>query len=337
MNGRQIFLAALRGGQTPRPSVACVNQTATYEQMEAIGVRWPGANFNASQMSCLSQAAHSIIGFDAVRIPFCQTIEEEALGCEISIGDETNLPSVVGHPFGINDAPSFPENFLEEGRLPLLVKAARDVRVAVGEDVAVIGGVVGPFTIAAELLGVENMMRAILKAPQKLRPFLQAAEEAVIELARALEAGGVDAICIEDMMASMDLLSPPSYNSLAAPHEANVIERLNVPVVLHICGRVDFIAKDMIATGAAALSFEPKTDVFRVKQAIEESGKSVGIVGGIGTMDDLFYGDTELVTRTTRKAIADGYDVVAPGCSVPPATTTANLRAMVETVKSGSP
>lgn len=327
---REIFMRALRGETIERPSVACVNQTGTYEQMEALGLKWPDSNFDADLMARLAIGAHTILDFDAVRVPFCQTIEEEALGCGVLIGDEKNLPSIAVHPYKIGMMPHFPEDFLSRGRVPMLRQAVKKVKAEVGDQVAVIGGVIGPFTIVGELIGINEFLVATMKSPGELREFLRVATKAATLTAQTLLEAGADVICIEDMLASMDMVSPRIYTELAQPWEEELIYSLSPsPVILHICGRINPIIRQMLATGATALSFEPKTDFAAVKQIVKEEGRTVGLIGGIATLEDLFFGNPEKVRNSALKAAADGYHIIAPGCSIPPATTTENLKAML--------
>ena len=87
LSPRQRVLSAIRcepiSGRTPCVSA---NQTATLEQMEATGAYWPEAHYSAEKMAALALAAHTILGLDAVKVPFCQTVEAEALGCQIRDG-----------------------------------------------------------------------------------------------------------------------------------------------------------------------------------------------------------------------------------------------------------
>ena len=101
-SARDIFLGAVRGERTSRPAVATVDQGATFEQMDALGVRWPDAHTDANLMARLAIGAYSILGFDAVKVPFCQTIEQEALGCTVAMGDFENLPSIAEHPYDLS-------------------------------------------------------------------------------------------------------------------------------------------------------------------------------------------------------------------------------------------
>jgi [methyl-Co(III) methanol-specific corrinoid protein]:coenzyme M methyltransferase len=108
------------------------------------------------------------------------------------------------------------------------------------------------------------------------------------------------------------------------------MESVSVPTILHICGKVDKIVADMIATGCSALSFEPKTDMSAAKQAVETSGRKLGLIGGVDTVEHLFYGNAGLVKEAAVRAIKEGYTVIAPGCSIPPATATESLKTMLE-------
>lgn len=331
---REVFLAAIGGEPTFRPAVASVNQTATYEQMDILGVRWPEANMDAKLMAQLALGAKSILGFDAVKVPFGQTIEQEALGCKINPGDEENLPSIDEHPYDAmqQNNPQYPEDFLDRGRVQVLIKAVELLKEEVGDSVGIIGGVIGPFSIAAELIGITDCVKLSLKNPSALEPFLQIATRCGTELAGALVDAGADVICIEDMMASVDMISPKGYKETVISWEAELIGKIQAPTVLHICGKIDRIIPDMIATGATALSFEPKTDLTAVKRAVETVGKNIGLVGGVDTMDHLFYGDLTAVRKAALDAREEGYSVIAPSCSIPPAATTENLKAMVEVI-----
>jgi [methyl-Co(III) methanol-specific corrinoid protein]:coenzyme M methyltransferase len=336
---RDLFLAAIRGQPTRRPAVATVDQSGTYEQMSALGVSWPNAHQNAHDMARLASGAHMLLGFDAVKAPFCQTVEQEALGCTVDLGGDINLPSIIRHPYdpalGPVEAPVFPEDFLRRGRIPATVEAIRLLKNWVGRHAAVIGGVIGPFSIAAALVGIKECMKCSVRNPDRLRPYLEVATRAGIEMAKALHAAGADVICIEDMMASATMISPKTYRELALPYEIELIGTIKAPTVLHVCGNVDFILADMIRSGATAISFEPLTNIDLARQAADDAGRSVGLIGGIDAMRHLYFGTPEDVRNAAHAAVGKGYSVIAPGCSIPPGTSTANLLAMQEAVAGG--
>lgn len=336
MTQKERFMNALLGKEADCIPVFCANQTATYEQMESFQAFWPEAHHDAELMALLAEGAYSILGFDAVRVPFCQTIEAEALGCPIKDGGKKGVPSVASHPYKVDDVFTFPDNFAEKGRIPVVVNALKALKKKVGNEVAVIGGVIGPLSIATSLLGLMDILMGAMMNPEKIKPWLDIAERASAEYAKALIDAGADVIVIEDMMSSMDLISPQIYKDLAGPWAKNLIDELNVPTILHICGKVNPLINDMIATGASAFSVDIAVDLKDIKEKITKSGKTVTIVGGVDAVNTLFYGkDVEPVIAQVKEAIKLGYDLVAPSCSIPPATPKNKLLAMVEAAREG--
>lgn len=333
MQAKERVLKTLKGETADRIPVLCVNQTATYEQMEQLDAYWPEANYKAELMARLASGAYTILGFDAVRVPFCQTIEAEALGCTIKDGGKLNLPSPLTHPYKIDDTPELPNDFLERGRIPELIKAVKILKETVGDNALVIGGIIGPYSIAGNLMGVTDILRNSFKKPQLLAPFFEVSQKAGLLLARELINAGADAICIEDMMASMDLISPKIYRDLVYPWQKKLVESLqDVPTIMHICGKLDAIIEDIANLGVTAISVEEKVDAPAAVKKLSDYDRFISLIGGINAPATLFSGSVDKVIEETRKAVADGYHIIAPGCSVPPATAISSLRAMVHGV-----
>ncbi|HMM05296.1 MAG TPA: MtaA/CmuA family methyltransferase [Clostridiales bacterium] len=332
MNKKERFLNALRGEETDRISVFCANQTATYEQMKALDAFWPEAHFKAGVMARLAAGAHSLLGFDAVRVPFCQTIESEALGCTLKDGGTDGVPSISVHPFSINDAPPDLAGFVDKGRIRTVAKALSILKEEIGEEVAVLGGIVGPFSIATNLLGLMDLMMAAAMEPEKLTPWLEAGRKAGELYGKELIAAGADGIVIEDMMSSMDMISPQIYHDISGPAMKMLVSDLgDIPTILHICGKVNPLIEDMIDTGVSAFSVDTNVNVADIQSKIAASGRSVAVVGGIDAVNTLFYAKgPEPVKAEGEKSLRAGYDLLAPSCSIPPATPLEKLKAMVE-------
>lgn len=283
-------------------------------------------------MAKQAMPAYTMIGFDAVRVPFCQTFEAEALGCKIKSGGTKGIPG-IDHPppYTLDDTPVFPEDFLSRGRIPELLKAVKILKKEVGDEAAVVAGIIGPFTIAGSLLEATNELKATVKTPDKIRPFLEVSEKAGTMLAKALIDAGADIISCEDMTASPSLIMPKSYKELELEYQTKQFEAISVPKILHICGKADPILEFMGQTGADILSLEPEADA---KLAREKCGKDIILMGGADTSNTLFMQDAETVKAACQKSIADGIQLLAPGCAIAPGSPTENLLAMVEVAKS---
>jgi [methyl-Co(III) methanol-specific corrinoid protein]:coenzyme M methyltransferase len=334
ISGRELFLAALKGERVSRSSVISADQTGTYELMEKVSAYWPEANSNARDMAALAAAAYTEIGFDAVRVPFCQTIEAEIFGSVLRQGGKENVPSISHHRYKFGEEPCFPEDFLKKGRIPQVLEAVKILKDTIGDKAAVIGGIIGPFSIAGNIIDVTDLLKAAAKEPASVSPYLEVAERAGTMFARALIDAGADVICIEDMLASLDLISPLIYRDVAWAWEQKQIRQLkDVPTILHICGKVDPVIVDLANTGVDALSLDIKVDIRAIKSTLVRLGKKIPLIGGIDCVRTLLPKSPEEVEDEVLDALDDGYDIIAPCCSIPPATPTENLIAMVSAVR----
>jgi [methyl-Co(III) methanol-specific corrinoid protein]:coenzyme M methyltransferase len=324
-------MAVLNQEKPDRMPCFGANSTVTYEQMEKVKAFWPAGHEDGETMAKQAMAAYTVLGLDAVRVPFCQTFEAEALGCKVKSGGAEGIPGIEHPPpYGLDDTPVFPSDFLSRGRIPELLKAVRIVKKELGDEVAIVAGIIGPFTIAGALLDTVKLLKATFRKPEKIHPFLDVAERAGTALAKALVDAGADIICCEDMTASPDLIAPQTYRDFEREYQRKQFDAIPVPTILHICGNVDNIVEWMGQTGASMLSLEPKASP---KVAREKCGKKTVLMGGVDTATTLFMKDADTVRAACEESIAEGIQILAPGCAIAPGTPTANILAMVEVAK----
>jgi len=303
--------------------------------MDVLGVRWPEAHTDPALMAKLAGGAHSLLGFDAVRVPFCQTIEAEALGVPVHIGTHDTLPTSSAHPFRPGDPVPVPEDLLGRGRVPVLLEAVRILRSEFAERAAVIAGVVGPFSVAGHLLGTDQLLMQSFLDPDSIRPAMESAVRTAAQIASAAVRAGADVVCVEDMAASTDLIRPQTFVDLVLPYLKQLISEIPAPVVLHICGNTNPILDAMVQTGADALSIDCKASFAAALRSAE--GRAT-IIGPIDTTQVLLHGSPDDVAQSVRRLISEGAPIVAPACAIPPGTSTANLQAMVEAAQqAGAP
>ncbi|UCH19637.1 MAG: MtaA/CmuA family methyltransferase [Deltaproteobacteria bacterium] len=331
MNAKERIMRVLRHQKPDRMPCFGANSTVTYDQMEKVQAFWPEAHENGEAMARQALAAYSVLGFDAVRIPFSQTFEAEALGCKIKPGGSEGIPGIDSPPpYSIDDTPVFPYDFLSRGRIPELLRAVRILKNETDDAVPIVGGIIGPFTIAGALLETVPLLKASFKTPEKIRPFLEVGEKAGTALGRALIDEGADIIACEDMTASPALIAPDTYRDFELAYQKRQFDAISVPKILHICGNVDQIVEWMGKTGADIVSIEPKANC---KLAREKCGPDIILMGGVDTVTTLLLKDTDTVKQECQKTIADGIQILAPGCAIAPGTPTENLLAMIEVAK----
>jgi [methyl-Co(III) methanol-specific corrinoid protein]:coenzyme M methyltransferase len=333
LSPKQRVLAALKRDGTPvdRIPVIGASQTGSFSQMAATNTTWPDAHLNAEQMARLAMAIHTHLGWDAVRVPFDQTFEAVALGAVWKSGGADNVPHANPHPtYKLGEEFPFPDDFLSRGYLPVLIEAVRIIKRELGDRVAVIGGIIGPYTIAGGVLGISKLAKESFKNPQRLEPVFDTCERAGTMLAQALIEAGADAICVEDMAGSTDLISPEMFASIVAPYEKKQFAQIGVPTMLHICGDVTPILPYMAETGTTAISYEARVDTAAARKRV---GDRVALICGPDAGRTLFSGTPEQVENECRQQIELGADIIAPGCAVAPGTPPENLMAMLEAVQ----
>jgi [methyl-Co(III) methanol-specific corrinoid protein]:coenzyme M methyltransferase len=334
MNAKERVMAVINHQKPDRMPCFGANSTVTYEQMEKVGAYWPEGHVKAEVMAKQALAAYTVLGFDAVRLPFCQTFEAVALGCKRKPGKVRELEGFPGiehpPPYTLDDTPEFPDDFLSRGYIPELLKAVEILKKEVGDEVPIVAGIIGPFTIAGSLLDSVPILKATFKTPEKIPPFLEVAEKAGTTLAKALIEAGADIISCEDMTASPELIAPKTYREFELKYQRKQFEAIPVPKILHICGNVDAIVEWMGQTGADILSLEPKASASLARQ---KCGSDIILMGGVDTATTLFMKDPETVKQGCEETIADGIQILAPGCAVAPGTPKENLLAMVEVAK----
>ena len=84
---------------------------ATASAMRRVGRAWPAAHSDARAMAEIVLATRDETGLECLAVPFCMTVEAEALGCAVDMGGATVLPHVavecLTDPARVGDLPEF--------------------------------------------------------------------------------------------------------------------------------------------------------------------------------------------------------------------------------------
>jgi len=329
MTLKERLLNALEGKKVDKVPVCSVTQTGIVELMDEVGAAWPEAHSDSEKMAKLAIANYELSGLEAVRLPYCLTVLAEAMGCEVNMGTKNRQPSVTAHPYPKDlEGMEMPENLLDKGRIQAVLGAIKIIREKVGPDVPIVGGMEGPVTLASDLASVKSFMKWSLKKPDLLEQVLDFATEATITYANSMVGAGADIIAIADPVASPDLMSPDSFKGMLQSRLQKFSSSVNSVTVLHICGNVNPILDYMADCGFEGLSVEEK--IGSVKKAKEILGDRTRLVGNISSPFTLLPGPIDKIKAEAKQAIADGVDVLAPGCGIAPMTPVSHIKAMVE-------
>jgi [methyl-Co(III) methanol-specific corrinoid protein]:coenzyme M methyltransferase len=336
---RDRLTRALAREPVDRPPVICpggMMTMATASAMRRAGRAWPAAHSDARAMAEIVLATRDETGLECLAVPFCMTVEAEALGCTVDMGTATVLPHVavesLTDPARVGDLPEFDPK--RSGRAPVVLDAIERLKNAAG-DAPVLGGVLGPVTLAAMVMEAGLFLRLTRRDPAAAEKLIAALEPVVVRFALAQHAAGADCVTVAEPSATGEVLGGKHFEKLAAPALIRVLRALRdggASPILHICGdlrpilpQVALIARNLDAP--LALSVDAMVSGRDLKAALPE-------VVRVGNVDALLLQreDVATVERVARTAAHD-FDILSPACGLVPMTPAENLRAMVRAAR----
>lgn len=329
---KRRFLSGLFGGRKgDRISVANPTSIVSLELMEKTGIYFPEAHLVPEKMAELAAGGYEILGFDSIMPEFSVQQEAEALGCVVDWGSPAMMPDAKTHPVKEVEDLIIPENILEKPSMAVLLRALEILKRNYGDHVAIVGKVMGPWTISYHLCGVQDFLIWTLIEPEKVKELLRRLKEVSIAFANAQFRAGADAVVIADH-ATGDLVSPKAYQDFLLPVHQEMNQRIGGPTILHICGNCSERLRLFVEAGFNGYHFEWQVDA---NMAVQVVNREMSLIGNIANKDVLFGGTPEDVYKQARYGIEAGVDILAPECAVPLQTPIANLKAIVEAAKEG--
>jgi len=291
--------------------------------MERTGCEFPEAHLDAEKMAGLAAAGHQVLGYDTIAPVFSVQHEADALGCEVDWGRRDLMPEATVHPCRSADDIRLPVDLLQHPAMVVVLDALRILRERF-PDVALVGKVFGPWTLAYHLFGIEEFLVMTLDDPDEVHRILRALMPLPVFFARAQIQSGADVMTLADH-ATGDLVSAAIYRDFLWQLHRELAQDIPCPVILHICGdtadRIPYISR----TGLACFHFESKVPAARARWL---AGDRIALMGNINNPQTLLAGTPEDVAEEVAVCLRAGIEIIAPECAVPLTTPTRNLQAI---------
>ena len=328
-----LIMSALYGGRKgERPPVGNPTSIACHGLMDACGVSFPEAHLEPQAMAELALAGHEVIGFDTVMPEYSVDQEAAALGCEMDWGDRDRMPDAKNFPHEDFSDIEVPEDFLERPAMRVVLDALSILRRHVGGEAAIIGKVMGPWTLSYHMAGTQNFLLQIgMEEKGKVVKMLRQLMPATIASARAQFQAGADVVVLADH-ATGNLVGSYTYKEYLLPIHQELTAAIKGPLILHVCGNCMDRLELFADAGFDGYHFEWQVDA---KAAVEKIGNRVCMVGNINNPQTLYLGTPEDVHKQVRYAIDAGVDIIGPECAIPLATPLENLKAIVSAAHEG--
>lgn len=301
------------------------------------------SNFNTSGQAIAEAqiAAYKKFHMDGLRVFTDLYAWAEAMGCELTFPEDNTADLLKPAIKNIDDIGKIKiANPYKDGRLPVYIEAMKYLVDKIGKEVACSGGIVGPFSNAFFLVGIENMTRLFFKNPEAVHKLCELSLQTCIEYAKVVMSLGLS-ITISEPLSSCTVISPKHFEKFCIPYLEKLvrfIQSQGKTCVLHICGKTKKIWPYVGKLSKIGVSGFSMDNVESLKECKEELGDKVKIMGNVDPSNIMYGGTKKEIVNTVAKCVLDGYDslkgyVVMSGCSLPVETPSENIQLMMDTVR----
>jgi uroporphyrinogen decarboxylase len=252
--------------------------------------------------------------------------EAEAFGATIRMED-WEVPTVLGRR--VTDGPSIESLAVPrvgEKRTGVYLSTVKRLRSTI-TDAYVLGGMIGPFSLAGRLFGVSEALAETMNEPEMIHTLLEKTTSFLLAYGRAFKESGAHGLIIAEPTAG--LMSPQSMRQFCVPYIRQIITALNdddFQIILHNCGAKLPHLKPSLETGARILHFGKPMDI--VAALSQVPGDTV-LCGNLdpsevfvsGTIPEVRMATQQLIERTSQFKNF----VISSGCDIPAQAPLQNL------------
>lgn len=334
MNSLQRVLATAALERPDRPAVAPQLFGFTAHQLGVALGRYvrEGATLARCQLK-----ARERFGTDMLFAISDVNVETEAAGSELAYRDN-DYPSVGEFALQAADGVSgldipVPER---DGRMPEILTAIRTMRASVHDTCPVVGCVLGPMTLAGQLIGPENALFLSHDDPAAFETLLRRSSAIVREYGAAQVKAGAHVVLIFDPSASPTVFPKNAfirYEQTLLDDIFASLGKAGAPLRwLHIAGPTGPIMEHIREIGVRILSIDQSITIDEVQEHLPRAC----VVGNINCMG-LLQEPPSLVKADCDRLLEEysqrGGLILSSACEVPPLTPSANIMAMVRSAK----
>lgn len=257
------------------------------------------------------------------------SVEAEAFGSTIRFSDD-EVPTVIGTLVNSKeDAENMVVPPMGTKRTGIYVEGVKKARELI-TDRPVIGGIIGPFSLAGRLLDVSKAMVKCITDPVMVQTVLKKTTQFLIEYAQAYKDAGAQGIVMAEPLAG--LLSPKLAGKFSGVYVKEIVDAVqddDFIVIYHNCGNSAVaIVDSIIETGAAGYHFGNAIDMAKILPAMPED---VLVMGNIDPAGQFKNGTPESVYLVTQRLLAEcsvyPNFIISSGCDIPPTSSWDNIMA----------
>jgi uroporphyrinogen decarboxylase len=278
-------------------------------------------------------------GYDAVFALMDTSVETEAIGSTLAFRDGM-YPFVERYAIaGAGDLADLrlPDP-MAKGRMPELLKAARILRRELGDEVLIVGCVLGPMTLAMQLMGAEKALYLAIDEPDTFARVLDFCVEVAVSFGQAQIEAGVHLPVIFNPSASPAVIPPQFFREFELPRLKNLFSALksggSLANWLHIAGPAETIFPFYPESGVEIANFDYCIDPHHAQRVLPNTCLNGNLkpFGFIDTAADEISAES---ARLLELFGSNGGFILSSGCEIPPESNPLNVAALVSAPRQG--
>ncbi|MBR0307710.1 MAG: methylcobamide--CoM methyltransferase [Mogibacterium sp.] len=329
------LIRILSGMKADRPACICpggMMNMVTKALQDVCGVYLPEAHTDARMMADLAKAIYDNDCFENYGVPFCMTVEAEALGAQCTMGTQYFEPHVTGYAIDtVEDYKKLTPMDLEVGRAKVTLDAIRLLRTET-KDVPIIGNIVGPVSVASSVCEPTRYYKQMRQKRELTHEYMQFVADDLIKFALAMVDAGADVIAMSDPSGTGEILGPKFFDEYAVTYINQVVdaikEKTDAKTIVHICGQMKSVYDKVAKIHSDAFSFDA---VVSLREARSNLPDKV-IMGNVSTFA-IEMQEEKTVDKLPRACYSNGSDIIAPACGLGMGSPLANVQQVLKTVK----
>ena len=245
-----------------------------------IGITFPKAHTDSSLMCLLSKEFKNYKKDSICRVPFCVTVEAEALGGNIKLGDMKNGPRLASHAFAsIEELGNIKNINFENGRIKEVLDAIEKLN---NEGECATLSVEGPFTIMSSIIDPVVFYKGIRKNKEKVDEFITLLEDNIVSYIIEGIKKGAKIISYGDPAGSLDIVGPKIYEQYSGKSTYNILKKVQPYLenaVIHLCGKTSTALEKLGLTKSRAIELQEEITYGEAINKILQQRNDVKFIG----------------------------------------------------------
>jgi [methyl-Co(III) methanol-specific corrinoid protein]:coenzyme M methyltransferase len=271
-------------------------------------------------------------GFESTVLPFDLNVEAEILGAQVryhkGYDGHPVYPTIVDKPFTSDDNIEIPDTVAEKGRMPAILKALRSIQERVQDKGAVGVFIPGPFTLAGQVMDMDELYLMLLKQPEKSQEIFKRLTAFIHKIIDIYVRAGVEfMIVVEGGGAS---ISPKTFRKLLLPCMQDIFKPKKIPQVVYIFGRSKKVIEFMLACDPDGIILDKECN-------IEQGGiilpATMPLFSECGSYDMLANATPTEITEKVNRYLDMGFTTVGPPADIYPPARIENIEAFVKALR----